>query len=151
MLALFGLNFSSGTNLDHSDAACKLGKAFLELFAVIIRVGVLDLRTDLSNAGIYIFLSAGAGNDSCFILGNNNLGSMAEDCIINRVKLKAKLIRYYLGTGKDSHILQHCLAAVAEARGFYSYRVESTADLVKDEGRQCFTVNIFSNDEERLA
>ena len=50
MLALLELDLGGGTRLDDGDAAGELREALLELLAVVVAVGVLDLVADLRDA-----------------------------------------------------------------------------------------------------
>src|SRR4051812_23094620 len=45
---------------DHGDAAGELGQTLLQLLAVVVRGGLLDLRTDLVAAALYVVAGAGA-------------------------------------------------------------------------------------------
>src|SRR5439155_18722593 len=60
VLAFLHLGFGGRTSLDHGDAASQLGQAFLELFAVVIAGGLLDLLADLVGAGVDVLALAGA-------------------------------------------------------------------------------------------
>ena len=50
VLALLELDLGRGTRLDDGDAAGELREALLELLAVVVAVGVLDLLADLLDA-----------------------------------------------------------------------------------------------------
>jgi dihydrodipicolinate synthase/N-acetylneuraminate lyase len=60
VLALLHLDFCGAADADDRDAARKLGEPLLELLAVVVRCGFLDLRPDLGNAGLNVGLLAGA-------------------------------------------------------------------------------------------
>src|SRR3546814_14065145 len=47
ILALLHFDFRSAADLDHRNAASKLGETLLQLFTVIVRRSRLDLRADL--------------------------------------------------------------------------------------------------------
>jgi hypothetical protein len=47
--------------------------------------------------------------------------------------------------------LQHSFAAVAEARRFYGYSSEGTAQFVYYQGSQRFAFDVFCDDQERFA
>ena len=53
-----------------------------------------------------------------------------------------------LATGQDGDVLEHGLAAVAEARGLDGQDVEGAAQLVDDQGRQGFAVHVLGDDDE---
>ena len=50
MFLFFQLGLSCGTNTDDSHTASQFSQAFLQLFAVIIAGGVIDLSADLLDA-----------------------------------------------------------------------------------------------------
>src|SRR5690606_10389472 len=50
VLALFHFHFGRTADADHGSAASELGQAFLELLAVVIRGGFLELRINLVDA-----------------------------------------------------------------------------------------------------
>src|SRR6185295_16748508 len=50
VLALLDFDFGRAADADHRDAARELGQTLLQLLAVVVRGGLLDLRLDLGNA-----------------------------------------------------------------------------------------------------
>ena len=66
------------------------------------------------------------------------------------VELAADLLGDDLATGEDGDVAQHFLAAIAEARGLDGEDVERAAQLVDDQGRQRFAVDVLGDDDERL-
>ena len=55
-----------------------------------------------------------------------------------------------LAAGEDGDVLQHLLAAIAEARGLDGCAVQGAAELVDDERRERFAFDVFGDDEKRL-
>ena len=53
--------------------------------------------------------------------------------------------------GQDGDIIEHLLAPIAEAWGFNGGHLQAAAQLVDDERRQRLAVDVFGNDEKRLA
>jgi hypothetical protein len=61
------LGFGAGTYVDDSDAAGEFGQAFLELLAVVIRGGLLDLAANLGNTPLDVAaLAVAFGRSWCF-------------------------------------------------------------------------------------
>src|SRR3954454_3675200 len=60
VLALLDLDLAAAANPDHRAAPRVLRQPLLQLLAVIVRGGLLDLRLDLGNATVDIVLAAGA-------------------------------------------------------------------------------------------
>src|SRR5690606_13881737 len=69
VLALLELDLGGRTRLDDGDAAGELGEALLELLAVVLRVGVLDLGADLRDATGDLLGVAGTLDDRGLVLG----------------------------------------------------------------------------------
>ena len=53
--------------------------------------------------------------------------------------------------GQDGDVLEHRLAAVAEARRLHGRGLQRAAQLVDDERRQRFALDVLGDDEQRLA
>ena len=66
-------------------------------------------------------------------------------------QLDAEIFRDHLAAGEDRDVLQHGLAAIAEARGLHGRDVQGAAELVDHQGGQRFAFDFFSDDHERLA
>ena len=56
-----------------------------------------------------------------------------------------------LAAGEDADVLEHGLAAIAEARSLHGAGVQSAAQLVDHEGGQRFAFHFLGDDQERLA
>ncbi len=151
MLALLGLHLGGGTNLDDGDATGQLGQTLLQLLTIVVGIGVLDFGTDLGHAGVDVLLGAGALHDGGLVLGDDDLLGVAEHGHVDGVELEAQLVGHHLGAGEDGHILQHGLAAVAEAGSLDGAGLEGATDVVEDQGRQGLAVNILGDDQQRLA
>ncbi len=67
------------------------------------------------------------------------------------LQLKAELRRNNLAAGQNSNILQHLLAAVAEAGRLHCYTVESAAQLVQNQGCERLALNVLGNDDQLTA
>ena len=63
VLLLLDLDLGRAADADHRDAARELGQTLLQLLAIIVRGGVLDLRLDLGDARLDALLVASAVDD----------------------------------------------------------------------------------------
>ena len=72
VLLLLELDLGGGADLEHGDAAGQLGEALLELLAVVVGVGVLDLGLDLVDAALDVVLGAGTLDDGGLVLGDDD-------------------------------------------------------------------------------
>ena len=78
---------------------------------------------------------------------------LARPSIFDRhvLELDAEILGDHLRAGQDRDVLQHGLAAIAEARCLDGGDLQATAQLVDDEGRQRFAFDVLCDDEQRLA
>ena len=149
VLLFLELNLGCSADLEHGHAAAQLGETLLELFAVVVAVGVVDLTLDLGDATLDVGLLAGAFDDEGLVLGDDDLAGRTQHLEANGLELEADLFADDLTTGEDGHVLQHRLAAIAEARSLDGDRVEGAADLVDDERRERFAFDVLADDHER--
>src|SRR3546814_19728161 len=63
----------------------------------------------------------------------------------------AEIVGDHLAAGDDSNVLQHRLAAVAEARRLHGGDLEAAPKLVDDQGGESLSLDIFRDDEQRPA
>src|SRR5690606_14818392 len=151
VLALLELHLGRGTGLNDGDTTGELGQALLELLAVVVGVGVLDLGADLADSAGDLVLVAGALDDGRLVLGHDDLAGTTEQVQVRGVELEADLLGDDLATGEDGDVAEHGLAAVTEARSLDGHGLEGAADLVDHERGQSLAVDVLSDDEERLA
>src|SRR6202034_3802982 len=97
---------------DHRAAASRLGEPLLELLAVVVRGGLLDLRLDLIDARLDVLLLAGAVDDRGLLFLDHYLLGAAEHRRCHAFKLDAEVFGNELTAGEDRDILEHGLAAV---------------------------------------
>src|SRR5690625_4213984 len=149
VLAFLQLDLGSGTGTNDGHTTGELGQAFLELLAVVVRVGVFDLAADLADAAGNLLGVARTLNDGRLVLGDNNLAGLTQQGDVSVFELQAHVFRDDLATGEDRNVLQHGLTAVTEARSLNSNGLEGATDLVHNESCQGFALDIFGNDEQR--
>ena len=116
ILLLLDLDLGRAADLDHGDAAGELGQPLLQLLLVVVRGGVLDLLLDLADARLDVGLLAGAVDDGGVVLGDRHLLGLAEHLHRHVLELDAEILGDHLAAGQHGDVLQHGLAAVAEAR-----------------------------------
>src|SRR6185369_3855490 len=150
-LLFLHLDFGRGANLDDRNAAGQLGHALLQLLAVVVRARFLDLRLDLLDARFDVLALAGAVDDRAVLLGDLDLLRAAEILDRRLLERQADFLGDDLATGQDRHVLEHRLAAVAEARRLDRAHLDDATDRVDDEGRQRFAFDFLGDDQQRLA
>ena len=148
-LLFLHFDFGGGTDLDEGHAAGELGNAFLKLFTVVVARGGFDLRADVPDAVFDGFGLAGAVDDRRVFLRDFNLLGRAKLFERGLVEREADVGRDDRAAGQDGDVLEHGSATVAEARGLDGHDLEDAADGVHDEGGEGFTVDVFSDDDER--
>src|SRR6476646_1771249 len=146
VLLLLELHLGVGTHLDDADATGELGEALLELLAVPVGVGALDLGLDLVDPAGDVVGRAGAVDDRGGVLGDDDAAGLAQHVEVGLVELEPDLLGDDLAAGEGGHVLQHRLAAVAEAGGLDGHDVERAADLVDHQGRQRLAVDVLGDD-----
>ena len=151
VLLLLELDLGVGTDLDDADATGELGEALLELLAVPVGVGPLDLGLDLVDPTVDVVGVALTVDDRRRVLGDDDATGLTEVLEADLVELEPDLLGDDLTTGEDGHVLEHRLAAVTEAGGLDGRDVEDALELVDDERREGLAVDVLGDDEQRLA
>ena len=151
VLLLLELDLGGRADLDDGDAAGELREALLELLAVPVRVGLLDLGLDLVDAALDLVLAARALDDRGVVLGHDDLARAAEQVEPDVLELQADLLGDDLAAGQGRDVLEHGLAAIAEPGRLDRDDVERAADLVDDERRERLALDVLGDQQERLA
>src|SRR5664279_2178874 len=151
VLALLDFDFGRAADADHRDAARELGQTLLQLLTVVVRGGFLDLRLDLIDPRLDVGLLAGAVDDGGVLLVDHHLLGATEHGERDVLHLDAEIFRDRLTAGQNRDVLQHRLAAIAEARSLDGGNLEAATQTVDDEGSKRLAFDVFSNDHQRLA
>src|SRR5581483_2549748 len=114
-LAILHLNLGARANADNRDSAGELRHALLELLAIIVAGGFLDLRFDLANARMDIFGAATTFNDGGVIFMGNNTASGTKIGQGDAIQAASHLFADHLSAGQDGDVTWHLSAAVSEA------------------------------------
>ena len=101
ILALLDLDFGRAADADDRDAARQLRQALLQLFLVVIRGRLLDLRAELRAAGLDVGLLAGAVDDRGVVLLDAHLLGRAEHVERDVLELDAEILADDLTAGQD--------------------------------------------------
>src|SRR5690606_20406442 len=112
VLALLELDLGRGAHPQHADTARELGQPLLELLAVPVRVGGLDLLADLVDAVVDLGLVAGTVHDGGGVLGDGDAAGLAEHVELSVLQGQADLFSDALAAGEDRDVLEHNLAAL---------------------------------------
>jgi hypothetical protein len=151
ILALLHLDLGRTADLDHGNAAGELGETLLELLAVIVAGGVLDLRADRLDPALDVVGLAVAVDDGGVVLVDGDALGLAEHRNRDVLELDAEILGDHLAAGQDRNVLEHRLAAIAEARSLDGRDLEAAAQLVHDECGQGLALDVLGDDQERTA
>src|ERR671930_1180955 len=151
MLLLLQLDLGGRADLDDADTAGQLGQPLLQLLAVVVGVGVVDLGLDLGDPALDLLGVALALDDGGLVLGDDHLAGPAEQVQRDVFQLEADLLADDLAAGEGGDVLQHGLAAVAEAGGLDRDALEGAADLVDHQGGQGLALHVLGDDHDLLA
>ena len=129
MLLLLELDLGGRADLEDGDAAGQLGEALLELLAVVVGIGVLDLGLDLVDAALDVVFPTATFDDRRLVLGDDDPLGPAEQVERGVLQLQADLLGDHLTTGEDGDVLEHGLAAVAKSGGLHRDALEGACLL----------------------
>ena len=149
VLLFLHFDFGGTANLDHGHAAGQLGAALFELLAVIVRRGGFDLCVDgvhavLDRCGITRTI-----DDGGVVLVDRDALGFTEHVQRDVLELDAEIFADHFAVRQNGDILQHGLAAIAEARCLDGCNLQAAAQLVHDERGQSLTLDIFRDDQQR--
>ena len=94
---------------------------------------------------------AGAVDDRGVLLLDPDPLGFAEHLKGHVLELDAEVLGDHRAGGKDRDVLEHRLAAIAEARRLDRRHLQAAAQLVDDQGRQRLALDILGDDEQRFA
>src|SRR6185437_593732 len=143
--------FGCGAHFDYGNATHQLRQPLLQLLAVVVAGDVLDLSADFLYAAFDLSALAFAFHNRGVVLVDGDFLGAAKVADLHAFELQAEVFRDGLSAGQDGDILQHGLAAIAEARRLHGANLQCAAQLVDDESSECFAINIFRDDEQRTA
>src|SRR5580698_10184503 len=127
-------------------------RAFFSFISVTVAVRgrLLDLRANLLHAALDLAVSSAAIDDSGVVLVDGDALRRTQVLDLHALELDAEVLGDRLAAGQDSDVLQHGLAAVAEAGSLHRSDIQRAAQLVDHESRQRLTIHVLCDDEQRL-
>ena len=96
-------------------------------------------------------LVAGAVDDRGVSLSTTTLRARPSCVMRGVLELEAHLLGDDLAAGQDGDVLEHALAAVAEARGLDRDDLEGAAQLVDDDRGERLALHVLGHDQQRAA
>src|SRR5207247_483667 len=134
-----------------SSSARLLRQALLQLLPVVVRGRLLDLGPNLLDAPLDRTGLARALDDRGLVLVHDHLLGLPEILELDVLQLDPEVLGDRLAAGQGRDVLEHRLAAVAEARRLHRAGVERAAELVDHERGQRLALDVLGDDQERLA
>src|SRR5438034_3778196 len=150
-LLFLHLALGGRADLDDGDTADKLREPLLQLLAIVVGGGLLDLGADLLHPAFGVGALALALDDGRVVLVRGDLLRLAEVLDFEVLELDAEVLGDALAAGEDGDVLEHGLAAIAEARRLDGEHLKSAAQLVDDERRQRLTLDVLGDDHQGAA
>src|SRR5947209_8812889 len=148
VLALLRLDLAAAADADNCYATRQFGQTLLQLLAVIIRCRLFDLCPDLVGARDDVFFLTGTVDDRRIFLFDAHALGAAEHVERHVFELDAEVFRDHLTAGQRRDVLEHRLAAIAEARRLYRRHFEAAAQLVDDECRERLALDVLGDDQQ---
>src|SRR5208283_639899 len=133
------------------NATDQLGQPLLQFFAVVVAGGLLDLAANFFYAALDFAGLAFAFDNGGVVLVDGDFLGLSEVGEGNVLELDAEIFGDGLAAGQGCDVLQHGLAAIAEAGSLDGRDLQRATQLVDDEGGERFAFDVLSDDEERLA
>ena len=150
-LLFFHFYFSSCTNFDDGNTADKRSKSFLQFFSVVVGGGLFDLVANLFYSALNIRgLTFSIDDDGIFLVNSDPL-SVAHVFDVNIFQLHANVFSDDCSAGENADVIEHLFSAIAEAGCLDSTNVQGASQFIDNQGGQCFTVDIFSNNNQWFA
>ncbi len=114
-LLLLHLALCGRADVDHRNTAGNLRQTLLKLLAIVIGSGLLDRRLELLDASLDLVLVALTIDDRGGLLVDDDTLGATEIGHDGVLELESDFLRDHLAAGKDSDVLEHCLATITES------------------------------------
>ena len=150
-LGLFHFGFGGSTDANDGNPARQLGKAFGELFLVIVRLGLVHLFADLGNSLLDAVLAGrihlAHHNGAGFPLHGDLFGcaQMFKGYILD---FDTEVFADKSSTGKNRDVAKNGAPTIAKPGSFDRHDFENTAHFVDNQGGKRLAFNIFRDDDE---
>ena len=146
-LLLFQLGLGGSTDFNHRYAAHQLRQSLLQLFLIVVRSGLFDLRAELLDTALDLAGLAGAVDDRGVVLVDGHLLGVAEILLLHVLELDAQVFCDGLAAGEDCNIFQHGLAAVTKTGSLHRGALQRPAQLIHNQRRERFALKVLGDDQ----
>ena len=132
VLAFLHLDLRGPPDANDRHATSQFGQPLLQFLAVVVGRRLLDLGPDLCNATLDLLFLAGTVDNCGVFLVDPDLFGLAEHIQRDVLELDSQILADYLAARQRRYVLEHCLAAVAEAGRLDRRHLETAPQLVDD-------------------
>src|SRR5579871_110302 len=143
--------FGRGANLNDGHATHQFRQPLLQLLAVVVAGGLVDLAANFLHPAFDLGVLAFAFDHGRVVLVDGDLLGLAEVAHLHVLELDAEIFGDGLAAGQDGDILQHRLAAIAESGSLHGRNLQRAAQLVDDQRCERLALNVLRDDQQRLA
>ena len=147
-LLFLHLGLGCRADLDDCNATDELRQSFLQLLAVVVRGGLLDLVAQLLDPSLDRGRGTGTLDDRGVVLVDDHAARLAEIFQLHALELDPGLFHQGPAAGEDRDVLEHGLAPITEARSLHGGDPQRSAQLVHDERGKGFALDILGDDQQ---
>src|SRR5450759_426979 len=147
----FHLDFGRSADFDQRHAAGEFRHAFLQFFLIVVAGRFVDLLADALDAAFDCLGVACTVDERSFFLADLDALGPAEVGQRRFFERQADFLGDHGTAGQNRDVFEHRLATIAEARRFHRAGLEDAAEVVDHQRRQRFAVDVFGDDQQRLA
>src|SRR6185436_9562402 len=144
-------DFARSADLDNRDTAGELCDTLFDFLSVVVRLRVLDHRSQRLNAIGDVLLAAGAIDDGGVVLGHTNSLGGAQLLERGLCEGESGAFRDHSSARQNRDVLQHVFAPIAETGRLDGRHLQHTAQLVDDQYGQRLGVDVVGHYEQRPA
>jgi TolA-binding protein len=148
---LFHLGFGCGANLNYSNASDEFRQTLLKFLTIVVGSSLVDLSTKCFDATFDVGLFAGTFDDRGVVFVDGDLLGATEIFDLNVLEFDAEIFADHFAARQNCDVLEHCFTTITEPWRFYGCDVQGAAQFVNNESCERLTLDIFSDDEHRLA
>ena len=139
---LLHLDLGRGADTQDGDAADELRQALLQLLAIVVGRGLLDLGPELFHPAFDVGGLTRTLDDGRVVLVNGDLLGSAQVLKLHIFELDAQVFRDGLAPRENSDVFEHRLAAIAESRRLHGAALQRPAQLI-DQRAGAFPLSVF--------